>query len=139
MAWGVSPCLVQGVPAGTGVPGASGVVLVTADLAAWLTAVWDEEEARERTKRTWRPDAPPMDVTKTHDGEGVLISNPGSSNRHWLSGEEYERSYLTPSPDKQVLARIAAYKEILRLLASLYADREGFRPEWLVERQGVEQ
>lgn len=29
MAWGVPPCLVQGVPAGTGVPGASGVVLVT--------------------------------------------------------------------------------------------------------------
>jgi len=133
------------------------------DLAAWLTQTWDEEEQRELAKRTWRSDAPPMDVTYDGRSEGVYVSNPGSSIEHWMSAEDYDRSYLTPAPDKQVLARIAADRKILALhsgeqdwpcqvgnyveepcetrllLASRYQDRPGFRPEWLVERQGVEE
>ena len=87
----------------------------TVDLAAWLTRIWDEEERRENAKRTWRPDAPPMDVTTDLDRGGVYVSNPGSGIQHWLSTEDYDRTYLIPAPDKQVLARIAADRKILEL------------------------
>jgi hypothetical protein len=138
------------------------------DLAAWLTAVWDEEEEAMRRvgERVWfvcddghveeprREDGPPFgsgEYERRDDGEYRLPNH----HNTWLLA-------LDPA---SVLARIAAYKELLalhsgdndeacqsyagnwiyepcetlRLLASPYADRDGFRSEWLVERQGVEQ
>lgn len=130
---------------------------MSAELVAWLTAIWDEQEKREQEKRTWKSEAPPMDVTTSPEGDGVYVSQPGSSIQHWLSTEDYERAYLSPAPDTRVLARIAAdrrilavclhgvtaiwhtgytcgaeggYDEILSLLALPYTDRPGYQAEW---------
>jgi hypothetical protein len=134
------------------------------DLAAWLTAVWDEEEeaAKRLGDRVWfvcddghvqepnQEDGPPFgsgEYERWDDGEYRLPNH----HNTWLPA-------LNPA---SVLARIAADRKILELhnrlgdycntcggqwpcltlllLAEAYADRPGFRPEWLVERQGVEQ
>jgi len=153
------------------------------DLAAWLTAVWDEEEEIALTAAGW-----------DHSGRK-------RANGQWVrsgigSVEDAERRSVIYSDNDQVtgsvadhvayhdpasvLARIAADRKILAmhagnhecpsaedncgwwtpgeanfvgesevltpgpycptilLLASPQADKPGFRPEWLVERQGVE-
>lgn len=133
------------------------------DLAAWLTAVWDEEErlARLAGGDRW-----------ILDGSIVHESHPSREVVDWVYDEADE--HIVAHDPASVLARIAADRAILelhgvawnaevctvchhphedgetldndawpcltvRLLASPYADREGFRSEWLVERQGVEQ
>ena len=142
---------------------------VVEDLAAWLTAVWDEEErlAKKAGGDRW-----------IIDGSIVHESRPHEDVVDWVYDEADEHiAYHDPA---QMLARIAADRKILALhhkagftvftmngeaeqrerycevcqrgdeeelvypcetlllLASPYADREGFRSEWLVERQGVE-
>jgi hypothetical protein len=134
------------------------------DLAAWLTAVWGEEEVCARAV---------MDRSEPWKGEWVNDENLALRTRNgWMLASHGGKPFafglldhIVRHDPASVLARIAADKEILRLhsgdndeacqsyagnwiyepcetlrlLASPYADREGFRSEWLVERQGLEQ
>ena len=119
---------------------------VVEDLAAWLTQIWDEEERLAKAALGYE--------TSDHDGPFL---------RHTVDylGPELADHIAAHDP-ASVLARIAADRKILALhsgeqdwpcqvgnyveepcetrllLASRYQDRPGFRPEWSVERQGVE-
>lgn len=103
---------------------------VVEDLAAWLTQIWDEEER----------------IAQDADGEA-----------YWLDDGDATGRMLITFNASRLLARIAADRKILalhgggvsypedcgicnealpcetvRLLASPYVDRPGFRPEWAV-------
>jgi hypothetical protein len=133
------------------------------DLAAWLSAVWDEEErlATAATDGPWT--AGEFCVWSEADVEDGVIVSDGPDGGGGASEEN--AAFIAANHPASVLARIAADRKILalhsgdndepcqsyagnwayepcktlRLLASPYADRPGFRSEWLVERQGVEQ
>jgi hypothetical protein len=112
MAWGVPPYLVQGVPAGPGIPGASGVVLVTetqtVDLAAWLTQIWDERE------KACREAQEAIDTYTATAGQGDL-------ELRWMlqlrRGGVFQGGWDMPGPPTPAedLARIAADRKILEL------------------------
>ena len=135
------------------------------DLAAWLTAVWDEEERLARDAASAEYPGPEWilsedDVVGAAHGDYVACG-PYEGD----IGEEIG-SFIAANDPASVLARIAADRKILaaclesmnniyrpdnsdyadwdlaveiaKTLASPYADREGFRSEWSVERQGVE-
>jgi hypothetical protein len=122
------------------------------DLAAWLTAVWDEEErqfeaACEAEAEYLRSDGLPDETA-------------ASVREFWLSpeaGTEWPLRLARIAADRKILARcMAIWSEheeggplnglvravdaglIVHDLASPYESRPDFRPEWLVERQGVE-
>lgn len=144
------------------------------DLAAWLTAVWDEEErlaSDDLTPGPWTLEYECPEGEHDHDWDEVWIAG---HHRSTVAGfnERYtcaprDAAHIVRQQPASVLARIAADRKILadyqRLLfddplrrtdyfrgqrdaleyvvkhkAEQYADREGFRSEWLVERQGVE-
>lgn len=134
------------------------------DLATWLTAVWDEEErrlTRTTNRGTWVADG----LSVLHQPTGDRLARfvyPGDADHaeHWqpsavlariaadraileLHGVAWNAEVCTvchhPHEDGETLDNDAWPCLTVRLLASPYADREGFRSEWLVERQGVEQ
>ena len=144
------------------------------DLAAWLTAIWDE---RQRVY-----EYPPDFVEDSGSARGPGWGKIGGDtcevcNSYQFSGYEsvvedewyehmekyHSRSEVLAriAADRKILAlavktiadapprgydwdseyavaRASAFEDVLFLKAEQYADREGFRPEWLVERQGVE-
>lgn len=114
---------------------------VVEDLAVWLTAVWDEEE-RLATYALGRP----WLKTKLYPDEPW----------HFLPLYQPELALARIAADRKILALHTGthecpsfddncgwwediYCPTLLVLASAHADHPGFRPEWLVERQGVEQ
>lgn len=97
------------------------------DLATWLTAVWDEDE-REFLKtlsgsRLWGKVTARRLLTYIIRDRKILALHSGDNDEPCQS---YAGNWIYEPC------------ETLRLLASPYADRPGFRSEWLVERQGVE-
>lgn len=161
------------------------MVLVTADLAAWLTQIWDEEErlAKAAMSPARRYLAADSGVWGTFHGGGIEDAASGDVIVYDEGTPTSEQAdFIAAHDPASVLARIAADRKILAehaasggkcrtccgepymeefwdgetetvewnradlawpcptvlLLASPYADRPGFRSEWLVERQGVE-
>jgi hypothetical protein len=141
---------------------------VVEDLAVWLGRIWDEEEEIALTAAGWDRSGRKRangqwvraGISSVEDDERRSVIYDDNDQ---VSGSVAD--HIVRHDPASVLARIAADKEILRLhsgdndeacqsyagnwiyepcetlrlLASPYADREGFRSEWLVERQGVEQ
>jgi hypothetical protein len=139
---------------------------VVEDLAAWLTAIWDEEERIAKAVK-------PLGEVVVMGGE--RHPETFGHSRHTVASEDgYPRTLSDPEArahfalhePASVLARIAADRKILRRcmqisseheeggplnglvravdaglivhdMADRYRDRPDF-PEWLVERQGVE-
>lgn len=127
------------------------------DLAAWLTAIWDEEErlATEAGGDRW-----------VLAGSGIIHEGqPFSDVVDWVFGEA--GGHIAAHDPASVLARIAADRAILaefvardkdvdlmlgpdclrqrewsglrlalRLKAEQYKDRPGFNPDWLDRSQG---
>lgn len=130
---------------------------VVEDLGSWLTSIWDEEERLARDE---------VEVAEhVYDSSEFTVEYQWARmTRHTSGGWGQSFAPSAPSP-ASVLARIAADRKILalhaigqdpcdahdgvtmrsvacdtvRLLAEPNADKPGFRSEWLVERQGVEQ
>jgi hypothetical protein len=113
---------------------------VVEDLAAWLTAVWDEEADE--------PAPHHLGCRYVADGDrGGLLPCDCGYPAQMLAQIARDRKILAlHGPNEWGLCGICVMGSdeerdpcaTVRLLASPYAEREGFRPEWLVERQGVE-
>lgn len=119
------------------------------DLAAWLTAIWDEEErAAQGVVDRYAPDDASIYLEDPWPEEAAYLPyiKPASmlariaADRSILA--RYQRACLRaddPTEDEQVRYEwgviASTYEEVLCELASAQADRPGFKPEWLVERQ----
>ena len=79
------------------------------DLVAWLTQVWDEQEREARNHWTWRDDVP---YVPDFSVRGGMVSI-GAAEHRMPFAEFQERYYRRLEPDPQVLARIAADRQIL--------------------------
>lgn len=148
---------------------------VVEDLAAWLSAVWDEEERLATdglTPGPWTLEYDCPEGEHHHDWDEAWVSGwhgatVGTFNERYTSGPR-DAAHVVRQQPSAVLARIAADRSILARyervlqdrrehpadlalagallalkgavmdLASAYRDRPD-APEWLVERQGVEQ
>lgn len=137
----------------------------SADLAVWLTAVWDEEE-RLATEADWGIRTGSTLWVQTIGSPGIapgICASPqhvlariaadrkilarlraleDQKQAEWVDYAEWADGNNPPTRRWQFthdeVAEIPGLRAALRISASPYADREGFRSEWLVERQGVE-
>jgi hypothetical protein len=123
---------------------------VVEDLAAWLTAVWDEEEramlaGRDEREITFLRDdhggpRPDDEYLAVHVGAGWVLARIAADRKileiHSPDPREPEVCTTCGEPLEYTVSWPC---ETARVLASPHADRPGFRSEWLVERQGVEQ
>lgn len=131
---------------------------MTVDLAAWLTAIWDEEQAtaEHASPGPWRLNDEHSEVLAVDDIEVCTAFALSNNQLRWTA------RHIALQDPSAVLARIAADRKLLELhtgdndepcqsyagnwtyepcdtakaLASRYADRPGCRAEWLpLERQ----
>jgi hypothetical protein len=126
------------------------------DLANWLTAVWDEEErlAKKAGGDRWiidgsivhenRPHEDVVDWVYDEADEHIAYHDPASvlariaADRKILAAWLYLAEGTGPLSD-ELAGQLKAYGWAVQYIAEAHRDRPGFRSEWLVERQGVEQ
>lgn len=127
------------------------------DLAAWLTAVWDEEERLATSIHDADCDSIPREgyngpfpcdcgvpasvlARITADRKILAEHAPSDGNCRTCCGEPYCEVYWDGEEETVVWQRkaLAWPCPTIRLKADQYASRPD-RSEWLVERQGVEQ
>ncbi len=113
------------------------------DLSAWLTQVWDADEARLSAPTFCGPVWPTTvqmlariaaDRQILADYRKVLRQQEENSDEFALlmrqPGEDYERLNQVKTFGWQVQGRVEALSAVVRLLASPHADRPGYQSEW---------
>lgn len=85
-----------------------------ADLATWLSEIWDEQEKAEATK--YRPrEGMELAEAQTADDGLILVRWEHGGRPEWMTREAYVSEFTEPAPDRVTLARIAADRQILAL------------------------
>lgn len=127
---------------------------MTADLADWLTQVWDEQEEAAREAyyegQRWLPEeesvitAPDWDVVYTADrkvdARHIARHDPASVLARIAADRQILArcsAHLPPTSDRHLLTDVAMALAVLaeatiRDLAQPYADRPGFEEAWRV-------
>jgi hypothetical protein len=111
---------------------------VSEDLIVWLRGVFDEDEALANAAQMMFPRGVVIGYTAGPDVEAFLACHDPAAvladiaAKRAILGDEnegaavyavHERGYWPPELTKWA-------DEVIRLLASAYADRAGYRPEW---------
>ena len=101
----------------------------TVDLAAWLTRIWDEEE-RHALSDLSQPEPPYLLVARIAADRKILeLHRPERPPWSTMQAPGCRTCGTAQAWDDKAQQ---ANCETLRLLASPYADREGFQDAWAV-------